>query len=312
MFVDSRRLFSILPLWQWKDDVDGNLETEIPMILQQTVSKEIEISGQALQSGAMVKMRICPQPTNTGIVFSRSDLPGKPGVEARAENVISTKKSVTLGKDGWKIATIEHLMAVFHGLGIDNALVEVDGEELPSGDGSGRAFAEKILENVAPQDLPRNLFYIKEPLWVEGTVFKDDQPLKAMLLALPSDRLEVSFVFTSDHPVTGNQFYNFELSRESFLKEIAPARTIAFTKEIEYLRSQGLAMSTDLNIAVIVGDDGYQNELRFPEEIVRHKILDILGDLYLAGPIIAHLVAFRSGHALDLEMAKKITQERNK
>lgn len=280
------------------------------MILQQTVSKEIEISGQALQSGAKVKMMIYPQPTNTGIVFSRSDLPGKPRVEARAENVISTKKSVTLGKDGWKIATIEHLMSVFHGLGIDNALVEVDGAELPSGDGSGRVFAEKILEaDITTQDLPRNLVYIKEPLWVEGTVYKGEQPQNAMLLALPSDRLEVSFVFTSDHPVTGNQFYRFQLSRERYLEEIAPARTIAFTKEIEYLRSQGLAMSTDLNIAVIVGDDGYQNELRFPEEIVRHKILDILGDLYLAGPIVAHLVAFRSGHALDLEMAKKITQK---
>ncbi len=290
--------------------MDDYLEMEIPMILQQTVSKEIEISGQALQSGAMVKMRIYPQPTNTGIVFSRSDLPGKPRVEARPENVISTKKSVTLGKGGWKIATIEHLMAVFHGLGIDNALVEVNGEELPSGDGSGHAFAEKILEaDITIQDLPKNLVYIKEPLWVEGTVFKGEQPLNAMLLALPSDRLEVSFVFTSDHPITGNQYYHFQLSRERFLEEVAPARTIAFTKEIEYLRSQGLAMSTDLNIAVIVGDDGYQNELRFPEEIVRHKILDILGDLYLAGPIIAHLVAFRSGHALDLEMAKKITQK---
>lgn len=283
------------------------------MILQQTVSKEIEISGEAIQSGAKVKMMIYPQPANTGIIFSRSDLPGKPQVQARAENVISTKKSVTLGKDGWKIATIEHLMSVFHGLGIDNALVEVDGAELPSGDGSGRVFAEKILEaDITTQDLPRNLVYIKEPLWVEGTVYKGEQPQKAMLLALPSDRLEVSFVFTSDHPVTGNQFYHFQLSRERYLKEIAPARTIAFTKEIEYLRSQGLAMSTDLNIAVIVGDDGYQNELRFPEEIVRHKILDILGDLYLAGPIVAHLVAFRSGHALDLEMAKKITQKQTK
>lgn len=283
------------------------------MVLQQTVAKEIEFSGQALQSGAMVKMKIYPQPANTGIVFSRSDLPGKPRIEAKPENVISTKKSVTLGIDGWKIATIEHLMSVFHGLGIDNALVEVDGEELPSGDGSGRVFAERILEaDITTQDLPRNLIYIKEPLWVEGIVYKDKQPLNAMLLALPSDRLEVSFVFTSDHPVTGNQFYHFELSKDRFLKEIAPARTIAFTKEIEFLRSQGLAMSTDLNIAVIVGDDGYQNELRFPEEIVRHKILDILGDLYLAGPLIGHLVAFRSGHAIDLEMAKKITKKLTK
>lgn len=279
------------------------------MILQQTVSKEIEFSGQALHSGAMVKMRILPQPANSGIVFCRSDLPGKPTIEAKVDKVISTKKSVTLGRDNWKVATIEHLMAVFHGLGIDNALVEVNGEELPSGDGSGRLFAELIMNaGITTQDLPRNLIYIKEPLWIEGTVLKGGQPQNAMLLALPSDRLEISFVFTSDHPVTGNQYYHFQLSTENFLKEIAPARTIAFTKEIEYLRSQGLALSNDHNVVVIVGDEGYQNERRFPEEIVRHKILDILGDLYLAGPIVARLVAFRSGHAIDLEMAKKIKQ----
>lgn len=279
------------------------------MILQQTISKEIEFAGQALHSGVMVTMRILPQPANTGIIFCRSDLTGKPKVEAKVGNVISTKKSVTLGRDDWKVSTIEHLMAVFHGLGIDNVLVEVNGEELPSGDGSGRLFAKLITDaGITAQDHPRNPVYIKEPLWVEGTVYKGDEPQRAMLLALPSDQLEVSFVFTSDHPVTGNQYYHFRLSTDGFLKEIVSARTIAFTKEIEYLRSQGLALSNDLNVVVIVGDDGYQNELRFPEEIVRHKILDILGDLYLAGPIVAHFVAFRSGHAIDLEMAQKISR----
>ncbi len=279
------------------------------MILQQTVAKEIEFSGQALHSGVMVTMRMIPQPANTGIIFCRSDLPGKPKVQAKPDNVISTKKSVTVGRDGWGVSTIEHLMAVFNVYGIDNVLVEVNKEELPIGDGSGRIFAELILEaGLTKQDQPRKLTFVKEPLWVEGSVSKGGQPQNAMLLALPSDHLEVSFVFTSDHPVTGNQYYHFRVSSERFLDEIAPARTIAFTKEIEYLRSQGLAMTTDLNIAVIVGDDGYQNELRFSEEIVRHKILDILGDLYLAGPIVAHLVAFRSGHALDLEMAKKISR----
>ncbi len=282
------------------------------MISQQTISKEIVFSGQALHSGVMATLRILPQPVNTGIIFCRSDLPGKPRVEAKPENVISTKKSVTLGRDDWRISTIEHLMAIFHVYGIDNVLVEVDNEELPIGDGSGRIFAELVLEaGLTIQDQPRKLIFVKEPIWAEGTVYNGEQPLNAMLLALPSDHLEVSFVFTSDHPVTGNQYYHFRLSPERFLDEIAPARTIAFMKEIEYLRSQGLAMSTDLNIAVIVGDQGYQNELRFPEEIVRHKILDILGDLYLAGPIVAHLVAFRSGHAIDLEMAKKITQRQS-
>lgn len=279
------------------------------MIYQQTVSQEIEFSGQALHSGVMATIRILPQPVDTGIIFCRSDLSGEPKVEARPDNVISTKKSVTLGKDGWKISTIEHLMAVFHGFGVDNVLVEVNNEEIPVGDGSGQIFAELVLKaGLTKQEKPREIIYVKEPVWVEGTVYNGEQPLNAMILALPSDQLEVSFVFTSDHPVTGKQYYNFRMSPDKFLTEIAPARTIAFTKEIEYLRSQGLALTTDLNLAVIVGDDGYQNERRFPEEIVRHKILDILGDLYLAGPIVANLVAFRSGHALDLEMAKKLVK----
>lgn len=283
------------------------------MIHQQTISKEIDFSGQTLHSGVMATMRIIPQPVDTGIIFCRTDLSGKPKVEAKPDNVISTKKSVTLGKDGWKISTIEHLMAVFHGYGVDNVLVEVNNEEIPVGDGSGRIFAELVLKaGLTKQEKPREIIYVKEPIWVEGTVYNGEQPLNAMILALPSDHLEVSFVFTSDHPVTGKQYYNFQLSPDKFLTEIAPARTIAFTREIEYLRSQGLALTTDINIAVVVGDDGYQNELRFQEEIVRHKILDILGDLYLAGPFVANLIAFRSGHALDLEMAKKLVKIKNK
>lgn len=282
------------------------------MKLQQTVGDQLEISGQALHSGVMVTMRILPQPADTGICFGRLDLPGEPRIKAEPDAVIDTRKSITIGKDGWRIATIEHLMAVFHGLGIDNALVLVDGEELPYGDGSGLYFAKFILRSgIISQDKPRRYQYIQEPVWVEGTVYKQNEPLKAFLVALPSadDTLGVSFTFTSDHPVTGTQYYQYQNSPDAFLREIAPARTIAFTREIEYLQSQGLALGGDLNSVVVVGDDGYKNELRFPDEIVRHKILDVLGDLYLTGPLSAQLIAVRSGHALDLEMARKIIRQ---
>lgn len=282
------------------------------MKLQQTVGAQLEISGQALHSGVMVTMRILPQPANTGIYFGRSDLPGEPRIKAEPGAVIDTRKSVTIGKDGWRIATIEHLMAVFHGLGIDNALVLVDGEELPYGDGSGLFFSNYIRKTgIVSQDIPRHYNYIQEPVWVQGTVYKQNEPLKAFLVALPSenDTLEVSFTFTSDHPVTGTQYYQYISSPEAFINEIAPARTIAFTKEIEYLRSQGLALGGDMNSVVVVGDTGYENELRFADEIVRHKILDVMGDLYLTGPLSAHMIAVRSGHALDLEMAHKITRQ---
>lgn len=280
------------------------------MKFQQTIGAELKISGQALHNGSMVKMRILPQPVDTGILFSRPDLPDKPTVKAAVHSIIDTKKSVTIGKDDWKIATIEHIMAVFHGLGIDNVLVEVEGEEIPSGDGSGRYFIEKILQvGVVTQDKPRNYTYIQEPLWIEGTVLKQNEPLKSMLIAFPGEELQINFLFTSDHQVTGNQFFQYTLTPESFIKEIAPARTIAFVKEIDYLRSQGLAMSDNFDCAVIVGDHGYQNELRFQEEIVRHKIFDLIGDLYLLGPLVGRIIAIRSGHTLDLELAKNIYKQ---
>ena len=279
------------------------------MKYQQTVAAELMISGPALHTGVTVSMRIIPQPVDTGIVFGRSDLPGEPQIKAKAVNIVDTKKSVTIGQDEWRIATIEHLMAVFHGLEIDNVLVLVDGEELPRGDCSGLYFSQKILEcGIVTQDKPRRYIYIREPLWVEGTVYKQNEPLKAFLIALPaaSDEFGVSFTFTSDHRVTGTQYQQYLHSPEAFLAEIAPARTIAFMNEIKQLQSQGLALGGDVDSVVIVGDDGYQNQLRFSDEIVRHKILDIMGDLYLAGPLVGHLIGIRSGHALDIELAKKI------
>jgi UDP-3-O-[3-hydroxymyristoyl] N-acetylglucosamine deacetylase len=277
------------------------------MNYQKTVAAAVAISGQALHTGITVTMRILPQPANTGIYFRRCDLPGKPQVKADINAVVDTKRCVSIGKDGWRVSTIEHLMAVFQGLGLDNILVEVDGEELPTGDGGGRYFAEQILQvGVVNQKVFRNYTCITEPVWVEGVVFKDQEPLKANLVALPSDRFEVSFTFTSDHQITGTQYYHFVLSEESFMRDIAAARTIAFRKEIDYLRSQGLAQSNDTNCVVVVGDAGYENELHYPEEIVRHKILDVLGDLYLLGPLKAHIIGIRSGHALDFELAKLI------
>ncbi len=282
------------------------------MKLQQTVSAGLEITGESLHTGVTVHMQICPQAPDTGIWFGRTDLPGQPRIKAEPGNIIDTKKSVTIGKDGWRIATIEHLMAVLHGLGIDNALVLTDGEEIPSGDGSGLYFAERIRQSgIVTQDKPRRYTVIREPLWVEGTVYKQKEPLKAFLVALPStdENFGVNFTFTSDHPVTGTQYYQYNHNEDAFVSEIAPARTIAFMKEIEHLRSQGLALSGDLNRAVIVGDEGYCNELRFSDEIARHKVLDIIGDLYLAGSIIGRIIGIRSGHALDLELAKKIVAQ---
>ncbi len=281
------------------------------MDLQQTLAREVTITGPALHSAVTTTISISSAPPGSGIVFERTDLPGKPRLKAELESVLDTRRCLVIGTAQWRIATVEHLLAAFHGLGVDNAVVSIDNEELPLGDGSSFYFAQKIQEaGLVTQERPREYLRIKEPLWVEGLVGGNPNLPKAMLIALPGEDLEINYTFTSDHQVTGTQYFHYNLtkSRELFLPEIAPARTIAFREEINYLQSQGLALGGDLNCAVVVGKDQYENELRFPNEIVRHKILDILGDLYLLGPLKGQIFALRSGHALDIELAKKIKE----
>lgn len=270
--------------------------------LQQTLGKEISITGQALHSGKMISMVLIPQPVDTGIKFSRSDLPGKPAVQARPEHVVNTVRCVSIGTKDWRISTIEHLMAALHGLGVDNLLVEVDGEELPLGDGSAWFFTKSILEaGIVTQDKPRRVRKVTAPLWVE-----DKKEPRAYLLALPGEGLRISYCFSSDHQVTGDQFTQYLINPETFCNELAKARTIAFVQELEVLRRQGLALGGDMNVAVVVGEEGYLNKLRYPNEIVRHKILDMLGDLYLLGPVEGQFIGIRSGHKMDYELTLKL------
>ena len=269
---------------------------------QQTTRKEISARGQALHSGKNVEMNLIPQPVDTGIIFSRSDLPGKPVIQAKPENVIDTVKSISLGNSKWRIQTIEHLMAALHGLSVDNLLVEVNGEELPLGDGSAWFFAELILKaGLVPQEAPRRVIKVTKPIWVE-----DRKEPRSYLLALPGEGLRVSYCFTSDHQATGDQFCQYLITPETFQQELAKARTIAFEKELAFLREQGLALGGTVEEAVVVGEDGYLNELRYPNEIVRHKVLDILGDLYLLGPIEGQIIGVRSGHKMDYELTMEI------
>ncbi|NLW56259.1 MAG: UDP-3-O-[3-hydroxymyristoyl] N-acetylglucosamine deacetylase [Firmicutes bacterium] len=269
---------------------------------QQTLKNKISITGQALHCGKDVSVHLIPQPVDTGVLFGRTDLPGKPVLKAVPTNVVDTLRSMTLGTNEWRIQTIEHLMAALHGLKVDNLLVEVDGPELPLGDGSALYFVEKILEaGLVTQDKPRKVRKITSPVAVI-----DEREPHSYLIALPGKGLRLSYYFTSDHKVTGNQFAQYLISPENFQQEIAPARTIAFYRELEALRQQGLALGGNMDIAVVVGEDSYLNTLRFEDEIVRHKILDLLGDLYLLGPIEGEIIGLRSGHKLDLELALKL------
>ncbi len=272
---------------------------------QQTLKNRISFNGQALHCGKDVAVNLIPQPVDTGVLFARSDLPGKPVLKATPANVVDTLRSMAIGADGWRIQTIEHLMAALHALQVDNLLVEVDGPELPLGDGSAQFFMKKILEaGLVTQEKPRKVRKITAPVAVI-----DEREPHSYLIALPGKGLRLSYYFTSDHKVTGNQFAQYVITPEVFQKEIAPARTIAFYRELEALRKQGLALGGNMDIAVVVGEDSYLNPLRFEDEIVRHKILDLLGDLYLLGPIEGEIIGLRSGHKLDLELALKLENQ---
>lgn len=269
---------------------------------QQTIKQPFSIQGEGLHTGKTVTMILSPQPEDTGIRFCRADLPGKPVLPARPEHVVDTYRCTTIGNGTWRIKTIEHLMAALHGLGVDNLLVEVEGEELPMGDGSARYFAEAILAaGLVKQEKPRRIRKITAPVWVEN----GGSP-RSYLLALPGDELHISYFFTSNNSKVGNQFYQLTVTPETFQKELAQARTIAFTYEIEALRRQGLARGGNFDVAVVVGEEGYLNELRYPNEIARHKILDILGDLYLLGPVTGKIIGIGSGHKMDLELVLRL------
>jgi len=247
-------------------------------------------------------MNLLPGPPDTGLVFCRVDLPACPAVTASAATVVDTRRCIAIGQDSWRVSTIEHLLAAAHGLGLDNMVVEVDAAELPVGDGSALFFVNLIRQGgLVRQEVPRRIQRIRAPYWVAEN--------GSYLVMLPPDRpgLTISFTFSADRRPIGAQHCLFRLGEDDFVKEIAPARTVAFIEEIEALRREGLAQSNDTDVAVVVGPDGYLNQLRLPDEIVRHKILDLIGDLFLLGPVHGQVVAIRSGHRLNHRLALEIS-----
>ncbi len=267
---------------------------------EKTLAQSITYQGIGLHSGAEVNLIIHPADAGTGILFRRVDLPGKPEFKATVSNVISTLRCTALGiSEAVKVMTVEHLMAAFNGLGVDNAIVELDNCEIPVADGSAAVWVRLINEvGLIEQNQAREYIELLEPVWVEDK--------RAKLIALPAEKLSVSYLFTSDHPVVGNQFGEYSVEPEIFAEKIAPARTLGFAAEVEALRKQGLALGGSLEIAVIIGSDGYLNEVRFTDEVVRHKALDLIGDLGLLGRLKAQVIGIRSGHHLNVLLGQKI------
>lgn len=267
------------------------------MIKQRTLKNEIHATGIGLHSGRQVNLTLRPAPVNHGIVFRRVDLSPVVTIPAQADYVRETTLSTTLIKDGVRVSTVEHLMSALAGLGIDNAIVELNAEEVPIMDGSAGPFvflieSAGILEQRAPKTFIRIL---------KNITVRDGDKFASFL---PFDGFKIRFGIDFDHPVFRNRSSDLsvDFSTSSFVKEISRARTFGFTKEIEMLRAKGLAKGGSVDNAIVIGNDSILNEggLRYEDEFVKHKVLDAVGDLYMLGySIIGEYNAFKSGHGLN-------------
>ena len=273
---------------------------------QRTLETTAACTGVGLHSGKMVNMTIHPAPINHGIKFRRVDLPGSPDVTAQFNRVVDTSLATVIGSGGCIISTIEHLMATFAGLSIDNALVELDAYEVPVMDGSAGPFTELIKEaGIKDQGTARHYFVLNEPIELK----EGDKSVTVH----PSDVFKITCSIEFKHPLIQKQSYSIDVTDEVFDTEISKARTFGFLQEVEYLKRYGLAQGGSLDNAVVIDNDRIINEdgLRYPDEFVRHKILDCLGDFSLLGmPILGHLVVHKSGHQFNHAFLEKFFSQK--
>jgi len=265
----------------------------------------VEFSGIGLHSGAPVTLRILPAPPGSGIIFRRTDLDGFE-VEAISRNVARVSYATSLMKKGVLISTTEHLLSAFIGAGIDNAVVELDNLELPILDGSARPFIEMINKGgIRRQRRPRTyLRMLRELEMREGSKF---------IAVYPSNTYSVSYAINFPHPLIGRETFQVDLSDGNYVRQIAPARTFGFLHEADAMRQQGLirGASTD-NVIVLTRDDVMNPPLRFKDEFVRHKVLDLIGDLALLGKqILGSVVADRAGHAMHTALVSRILRDKS-
>jgi len=274
---------------------------------QRTIAAEAGFSGIGLHSGTKVTIGFRPAPAGAGIVFFRTDLPGRPAVKACAANIKAQTGSMRFSyieADGARVSTVEHLLAALSGLGIDNLYVDVDSSELPGGDGSSLDFVTCLSKaGIKEQDADRAYFVIREPVVIEEN--------GAYIIGIPAPDLRISYTLNYSHPAIGSDFLSLAINNESFLKELAPARTFCLESEVEELRKAGLGKGANYDTALVVGPAGViKNKLRFTNEFARHKMLDLVGDLCLLGqPIKGQVFACKSGHSLNLRFVRKLAEQ---
>ena len=269
---------------------------------QKTIARPVSCSGIGLHTGENAKITFKPAPENTGIIFERVDIESRPRIPAIVDYVDSVLRGTTIGKDGVRIHTVEHLLAALAGTEIDNVIIEMEGNEIPAYDGSSNFFVKAIEEaGIKKQKAERKEAILTKPFSYEenGVHF----------LVLPSDNLKISFHIEYQNPLVGIQFESIDINAENFRKLIAEARTFAFLNEVEELKKSGLIKGGSLENAVVFNEDRILNTdpLRSNKEPVRHKILDLLGDIQLLGmPVRAHIISFKSGHPSNINLVRKM------
>lgn len=272
---------------------------------QKTIKKAVECKGIGLHTGKQTRMVFQPAPPNVGIRFRRVDLPGKPEIPARYDHFIETPiMCSTVGRNGAQVRLIEHLMSALCAFEIDNLVMEIDNEEPPFDDGSAMMFASLLKETgIEKQNEPRKFITLSQPV-----VYKDGE---IEMTAFPADSFRVTFFASYPHPLIGNQSYSLEVTKESFNKELASARTFCFEKDIKNMMDWGLLKGATENSSLVFGDKGLLwGKLNHPDDPVRHKLVDLIGDLYLLGaPLKAHVTASRSGHNSHARFVKLIRKE---
>jgi UDP-3-O-[3-hydroxymyristoyl] N-acetylglucosamine deacetylase / 3-hydroxyacyl-[acyl-carrier-protein] dehydratase len=274
---------------------------------QQTLNRPATFSGTGLHSGNRVTMTFLPAAPNTGIRFRRVDLDGKPEIEARVENVAETNRSTTLAKGNVRVHTVEHVLATFSGYGIDNAIVELDANEPPIADGSAREYCRLVqAAGIVAQEEGRDAYVLSSPIELE---------MGETVMTLFPDEVFKLTCTSSDKQGRFTQFFSLELSPKSWETELSHARTFCFYEEIEFLIKNGLIRGGSLENAVVIRDDAVltTEPLRYPDEFVRHKMLDIMGDLSLLGmPIHGHLIAIKPSHSANCELVRRINAQMRK
>jgi len=270
---------------------------------QRTLRRQISCAGIGLHSGNKVTLTLKPAAADTGIRFRRTDV----GVEipATVQYVTSLQDATVLGRDGATVETVEHLLAALVSSGIDNIVVELTHNEVPIMDGSAAPFLYLVQEaGVKRLSAARKHVKILRPVQITDG--------DKRIAVYPSDHFKVSYTISFDHPLLRHQSRTERITEQSFADSIAAARTFGFLKEVEWMRQNGLALGGSLENAIVIGDAGVLNALRFEDEFVRHKILDAIGDLALIGyPIIGHVVAHRAGHALHTSLVSQLLLERD-